>query len=80
MEWSWICRDCKSEYPESGEGLHEDVNPSRLPLKLCACGGVVDLCPTKRALDGACAHSETVTLASGNEFCEVCKSVIAPRQ
>jgi hypothetical protein len=53
MNWSWICRDCKKEYPENGEGLYEGVNPSGLPLKLCACGGVVDLCPTKRAGDVA---------------------------
>jgi hypothetical protein len=43
MEWKWICRDCKKEYPESGEGLQEGKNPSGLPLKLCTCGGVVDL-------------------------------------
>jgi hypothetical protein len=41
--WHWVCRDCKSVYPASGEGLHDSTNPSGLPLRLCVCGGIVDL-------------------------------------
>ena len=56
MNWSYVCRGCRSEYTESGKGLSNNhhlqngINPSGLPLKLCgACGNVVDLCPAKHA-------------------------------
>jgi hypothetical protein len=73
MDWSWICRDCKSKYPESGEGLHEGINPSGLLLKLCACGGVVDLCPTKRPPDAAIA----ATIRKNGKFNLVLASLLA---
>ena len=56
MNWSYVCRGCRSEYTESGKGLSNNhhlqngINPSGLPLKLCgACGNVVAIRPTKRS-------------------------------
>ena len=56
MNWSYVCRGCRSEYTESGKGLSNNhhlqngINPSGLPLKLCgACGNVVYLFPAKRS-------------------------------
>jgi hypothetical protein len=46
--WRFVCRTCKREYPENGDGLSEGINPSGHPVKLCECGGVVDLSPTKK--------------------------------
>lgn len=36
------------KYPENGDGLEVGTNPSGHPLKLCECGGVVDLTPAKK--------------------------------
>jgi len=57
MNWLWVCRDCKKEYPENCEGLVSEVQfLNRLVIK-CPCGGMVDLCPLPRVTDDACKRS-----------------------
>jgi hypothetical protein len=46
--WRWVCRTCKRKYPENGDGSSEVTNPFSSSVKLCECGGVVDLSPTKK--------------------------------
>ena len=36
--------------------------------------------PTKRAVDGACAHPRTESLENRKEFCKDCGAVITPRR
>jgi len=50
MKWVWKCRDCKSEYPEDKEDLPKYTNPSGIEGVICPCGGMLDLCPTPRAV------------------------------
>jgi hypothetical protein len=47
-KWAWVCRTCERQYPDNGDGLSEGRNASGHPVKLCECGGVVDLSPTKK--------------------------------
>ncbi len=42
MNWSWVCRECKKEYPESCEGLNVQTFPFMSHLSMtCTCGGMV---------------------------------------
>lgn len=70
-----VCRDCKKEYPESGEGLREGVNPSGGPLMLCPCGGVVDF-----ALN-TCQHNAVQILDGLHRLdrCDDCEKLILYR-
>lgn len=46
VKWIWICRDCKKEYPETGEGLLKKKDSGKytdITYFTCECGGVVDL-------------------------------------
>jgi len=74
MNWSWVCCECKKEYPENCEGLVVKTYPynkSYLAMT-CTCGGMVDLCPTLRATDAeesapsqAVSNTETLSNSDG---------------
>lgn len=85
MEYVWKCRDCKTEYPTDKEDLPKYINPSGIEGVICPCGGMLDLCPTQDAPDGAKAAATLSGLYNcgccGLEKCSqpgICDDCLAP--